>query len=97
MTGPVRSVSSALAALFQPSPHEVAVPVRQALVRHPVDPALDGLDLANLAVDVGRHAANQWAQILPKPPHEVHVLLVAPPRVARAELLEGLGAYEFVR
>ncbi|HKB37257.1 MAG TPA: hypothetical protein VKD72_12445 [Gemmataceae bacterium] len=34
-------------------------PVRQALVRHPVDPALDGLDLDDLVLDVGRHAANR--------------------------------------
>jgi hypothetical protein len=69
--------------------------VPQALIRHPVDPALDGLYLDDLVLDVGDHAADHWARILAKPPDEVHVLLVALPRVARAELLEGLGSDEF--
>lgn len=59
--------------------------MRQAFVRNPVDPALDGLDLAHLMLDV------------PKPVLEVHVPLVAAPRVARAELLEGPGACQPVR
>lgn len=91
-----RSVASTEPAFLQASPYEVAIPVPQAIVCHTVDPALDGLDFAHLTLDVSRHLADQGAGVLPELLHHVSVLLVATPRVARAQLQKGPLSHHLV-